>query len=71
MTTTVRILIEGNKACEVSVYDPDTEKINNGPGAIKAMNSDIPVKVMPGSFTTKLIHGKQIVCVKETGDYLT
>lgn len=57
MTTTVKILIEGNKACEVKV---------EGQG-----KSDTPVVVKPGSFTTKLIHGDQRVSVVETGDFLT
>lgn len=57
MTTTVKVLIEGNKACEVKVTGQGT--------------SDTPTIVKPGSFTTKGIHGDQVVEVKETGDFLT
>ena len=56
MTTTVKILIEGNKACEVKV---------EGQGA-----SDTPTTVKPGNFTTKLIHGDQRVSVVEVGEFL-
>lgn len=56
MTTTVKILIEGNKACEVKVEGQGT--------------SDTPVTIKPGQFTTKLIHGEQYVSVKETGEFL-
>jgi hypothetical protein len=55
VTTTVRILIEGNKACEV--------KVEGNPG-------DTPTIVKPGSFTLKNIHGEQTVSVKETGDFV-
>lgn len=56
MTTTVKILIEGNKACEV--------KVEGNAG-------DAPVTVKPGSFTTKQIHGEQRVSVVEVGEFLS
>lgn len=56
MTTTVKVLIEGNKACEVKV---------EGQGS-----SDTPTTVKPGSFTTKAIHGDQRVSVVEVGEFL-
>lgn len=55
MTTTVKVLIEGNKACEVKVEG------NEG---------DSPVTVKPGQFTTKQIHGEQRVSVVEVGEFL-
>ena len=59
MTTTVTVLISGNKACEVYVSNgPDTQP-------------DAPTTVMPGGFTTKLIHGDKYVVVKEVGEFLT
>lgn len=57
MTTTVKVLIEGNKACEVKV---------EGQGS-----SDTPVTIKPGSFTTKFISGEQRVSVVEVGEFLT
>ena len=60
MTTTVRVLIEGNKACEVRV-EGDGSESNTG---------HVPEIIKPGTFTTKLIHGEQYVTVKETGDFL-
>ena len=57
MTTTVKILIEGNKACEVKV---------EGQGS-----TDTPTTVKPGTFTTKLIHGDLQVTVKEVGEFLS
>lgn len=57
MTTTVKVLIEGNKACEVKV-EGDTSPRE-------------PVVVKPGQFTTMYIHGEQSVSVKETGDFLS
>lgn len=56
MTTTVKILIEGNKACEVCVSSPE-----------KSQEATV---VLPGTFTTKLIHGNLQLTVKETGDFL-
>lgn len=58
MTTTVKILIEGNKACEVGIVDAPDAPMRE------------PVVVKPGSFVTKLISGEQSVRVKETGDFL-
>ena len=58
MTTTVKVLIEGNKACEV--YR------SNGPN----QRPDDPVTIKPGQFTTLHIHGEQSVVVKETGEFL-
>lgn len=57
MTTTVKVLIEGNKACEVKTI---------GPTEVGEATT-----VKPGTFTTKLIHGEQYVSVKEVGEFLT
>ena len=59
MATTVKVLIEGNKACEVYV--------SNGPDA----QPDTPKTVKPGEFTTCLIRGEKYVVVKETGEFLS
>ena len=59
MTTTVRVLIEGNKACEA--YR------SNGPDK----PPESPVTVKPGAFTVLTIHGEQSVVVQETGDFLS
>jgi hypothetical protein len=64
MTTTVKVLIEGNKACQVKVvqYTSDgREKIS----------PDLPKTVKPGSFATVQIHGEQWVEVVETGEFLS
>ena len=61
MTTTVRVLIEGNKKCEVKVIEGNGSDSTSYP----------PRDVMPGSFTTVGIHGEQKVSVIETGDFLT
>ena len=58
MTTTVKVLIEGNKACEVKVIQADC-------------TDDQVSTVQPWTFTTKLIHGEQQVTVKETGDFVS
>lgn len=61
MTTIVRVLIEGNKACNVKVIgtiDP-------------ASPQAVGVVVKPGSFTTMMIHGDQVVAVQETGEFLS
>jgi len=58
MTTTVKVLIEGNKACEVKVSHAEC-------------TDDQVSTVQPGSFTTKLIHGEQYVSVKEVGDFIS
>ena len=57
MTTTVKILIEGNKACEVKVESEGAE-----PGQVST--------VKPGEFATKLISGTQRVSVAEVGEFL-
>ena len=61
MTTTVRILIEGNKACEVKVIEENGADSTNYP----------PVEVLPKSFTTVCIHGEQTVSVKEIGGFIS
>ena len=58
MTTTVKVLIEGNKACEVYV--------SNGDGK----EPEQPKTVQPGSFATMGIHGEKYVVVKEIGDFV-
>lgn len=60
MTTTVKILIEGNKACNVKVIGPIDPESAQSKG----------VEVKPGSFTTMYIHGDQVLVVQETGDFL-
>ena len=55
MTTTVKILIEGNKACNVKVIgpiDPDSPQA-------------IGIEVNPGSFATMYISGDQVLAVQE------
>ncbi len=61
MTTTVKVLIEGNKACNVKVTGPVDPESSQAKG----------VTVKPGSFTTMLIHGDQVLAVQETGDFLS
>ena len=56
MTTTVKVLIEGNKACEVKV---------TGQGADEAT-----VVVKPGQFVTKYIYGEQQLIVMEVREFL-
>ena len=56
MTTEVHILIQGNKACEVTVTAPQ--------------QSNPTVQVAPGSFTKAYISGDQVLTVKEVGDFL-
>lgn len=61
MTTAVKVLIEGNKACEVQVIEAD--------GSASGFQ---PVKtVKPGEFASMYIHGEQVLLVKEVGDFLT
>ena len=61
MTTTVKVLIEGNKKCAVKVVEADG---NDSTG--------YPLRdVMPGSFTTVCIHGEQQVSVKEVGEFIS
>jgi len=57
MTTTVRVLIEGNLACEVYV--------SNGPD----QQPEAPKTVKPGEFATLTIYGEKSVVVKERGDF--
>jgi len=61
MTTTVRVLIEGNKACEVKVVEADGNDSKLHP----------PRRVMPGTFTTVYIHSEQKVSVVEVGDFIS
>ena len=61
MTTTVKILIEGNKQCIVKIVEADGTDSMNYP----------PRNVMPGCFTTVGIHGKQTVSVVEVGEFLS
>jgi hypothetical protein len=58
MTTMVRVLVEGNKACEVKVVDPSGQ-----PGASKT--------VLPSEFAVFCIHGEQRVEVCEVGEFLS
>lgn len=58
MTTTVRVLIEGNKACEAKV---------TGPQQTDAQHKTLK----PGEFAVLTIHGESRVEVKETGDFLS
>lgn len=57
MTTTVKILIEGNKACELQVTSGDTPDPS-------------PTIVKPGQFGTRFISGEQVLRIKETGEFL-
>lgn len=63
MTTTVRVLIEGNKVCSVQVMQPveGGGQRKEGPEAL----------AKPGEFVTRLIHGAQYVRVQEVGEFLT
>jgi len=61
MTTTVKVLVEGNKKCEVKVIEENGSDSTTYP----------PRAVMPGSFTTVCIHGEQKVAVIETGDFVS
>jgi len=63
MTTTVRVLIEGNKACAVQVKDREILQLFPDGSSAKITK--------PGEFVTVQIHGEQSVIVKETGDFLT
>lgn len=58
MTTTVRILVEGNKAVEVLVKNDD--------GSIKKE----PSTTLPGSFVVESIHGGQTISIREVGDFI-
>ena len=60
MTTTVTVLISGNKACAVDVVIPGiTDKIPMEPKIVK-----------PGSFTTLTISGDQELRVREVGEFI-
>ena len=61
MTTTVRVLIDGNKACTVKVVEADDKDSTGYP----------PRDVKPGGFATICIHGEQKVSVIETGEFLS
>jgi len=58
MTTTVRVMIEGNKNVTVKVTDSD--------GAVTQEK-----EVAPNSFASFLIHGEQSVSVQETGEFVS
>lgn len=61
MTTTVHVLIQGNKNCEVKVIEADGSVSTGYP----------PREVAPGSFTMIGIHGEQQVSVKEVGVFVS
>ena len=61
MTTTVHILISGNKKCLVKVVNEDgSDSMNYAPR-----------QVAPGEFMQVLIHGEQSVSVVEVGDFVS
>ena len=60
MTTTVRVLIEGNKACEVKVIEENGTENTTYP----------PVIVWPKSFAIVAIHGYQTISVKEISEFI-
>lgn len=60
MTTTVKILIEGNKKVEVKVVEADGSDSIGYPARY----------VIPNSFTSVLIHGQQKVSVIETDEFV-
>lgn len=70
MTTTVRILVEGNKACEAKVVDPLADSLRQQSAGIQVMQP-APKLVQPGSFVILNIHGEQKVEVREVGDFLS
>lgn len=55
MTTTVKILIEGNKVCNVKVIGPIDPKLPQAIG----------IQVEPGTFATMHISGDQVLAVQE------
>lgn len=59
MTTTVRVMIEGNKKVIAKVVEAD--------GTSTATEKEIA----PNSFASFLIHGEQRVEVQETGDFVS
>ena len=62
MTTTVRILIEGNKVCEVQTIEI------LGDGAQRAAVPSTYVK--PGQWVSRMVHGTQQVRITEVGEFL-
>jgi hypothetical protein len=61
MTVTVRILIEGNKACSVKILNEDgTESARHQPGEIK-----------PNEFKSMIFSGSEIIQITEHGDFLS
>lgn len=58
MTTTVRILVEGNKAVEICTKNPD------------GSNTKPPITLFPRSFAVENIHGGQSLSVREVGDFI-
>lgn len=60
MTTTVHVLIQGNKECEVSVVLPDGSNYAHV----------LPKKVKPQSWATVSIHGDQSVKVIEVSEFI-
>jgi hypothetical protein len=60
MTTTVTVLIEGNKKCRVCVIEADGTPVT---GADEERG--------PGSITKLNIHGDQRVEVQETGEFVS
>ncbi len=61
MTTTVRVLIEGNKACSAQVVESDGSK----------SKAQFPRQIKPGEFATFSIHDEQSLLVAETGDFIS
>ena len=59
MTTTVRVLIECDKTCEIKVIEPD--------GSISATYT--PRELRPQEFTEVYIYGEQAVSIKEAGNF--
>ncbi len=65
MTTTVKVMIEGNKACEVKVIEPGKP---DGPSVVI-----VPAQIGVRAGTPPAIvqiYGEQSVSVKETGEFL-
>jgi hypothetical protein len=62
MTTTVRVLIEGNKNCMAEKWS------NPADGANVLVDQKI---IEPNKFVTLTISGTERLIVEETGDFLT
>lgn len=60
MTTTVRVMIEGNKNVIVKVV-----AVEGGVGKVISEK-----ELAPNTFDSFLIHGEQSVSVQETGDFV-